>query len=387
MTSDSKIKDCILIAEELAQEFCTGRVSTSLLANSWKEENPTLYTDLKKQEHLAEELAFHDAQDAESALRETEKYLTVPPKRITVWPFVRIAASVLLVVGMATLWLLQKESKVRVALPVNITSTTPQSTSILNNQLITSSASAFTVKGNQLLSRSEDGEENVSITLKKDNGFNKLVVPPGGEYRLTLEEGTEIQINGASELLFPTRFMGASRNVRLSGEAFFQVKTDKEKPFQVAVDVLKIVATGTSFNIRAYKDEDDIQVSLIEGAIHICKGEEQLAVLSPGQTLNYTKSTGTFEWTEVTQTAVTDWTAGKFIFHDEPIEQIMKELSRWYNVKITVSPEISQKRYSGILSRKQPLEDILKSLHLTNELDFKINGNNSINAMKMKNEY
>lgn len=384
MTED-KIKESIQIAEELAGEICTGKTSTSSLAEEWKKESPVLYEELRKQEQLPEEIAFHDSINIDEALQQVNKHIILPPRKLNIGVISSIAASFLLIVSTATLWL-WTENKKGVIPEWATTAPVTSNTSIIaqNNEPVVLPENNLTVKGNQLLGSTLDGKQNISIKLKPDNQFNKLSVPTGGSYQLTLEDGTVVQVNAASELSFPTHFKKHLRQVRLQGEGYFRVKSNPQSPFNVLLGTLNVQVTGTTFNIRAYEAEKNIRITLVEGSVNVREGQKVLATLSPGEQFTYQKTTGEYNTTQANISAITGWTEDKFVFRNEPIGSIMAELSRWYNVEISVSEDIQDIRYSGILSRKQPLTDILNILQLTNELDFKFHRDRRIDAIEKK---
>lgn len=384
--TDNQIKESIRIAEELAKEICTGQASTSHLATKWKEESPELYEKIKKQEYLPQEISFHDSINTEEALQEVNKRIVLPTRRFSIRT-IGIAASFLLIIGAASWWLWSGNQE---KVTENWTSSIPgdSKTSIVtqNNQAVVLTENNLTVKGNQLIGSTMDGTKNIAIDLQPGSQFNKLSVPAGGEYQLTLEDGTVVQVNAASELLFPTRFEKHARQVRLKGEACFKVETNRESPFYVQLGTLNVQVTGTTFNIKAYEEEEDINIVLIEGSVNVREGQNLLASLTPGQLFNYRKATREYNISEANISAATGWTSGKFIFYNETIGNIMRDLSRWYDVEINVSKDIKDLRYSGILSRKQPLTEILDVLHLTNELDFKIYQDRKIDAIEKENQ-
>ncbi|WP_448778318.1 FecR family protein [Bacteroides congonensis] len=384
MTED-KIKESIQIAEELAGEICTGKTSTSSLAEEWKKESPVLYEELRKQEQLPEEIAFHDSINIDEALQQVNKHIILPPRKLNIRVISSIAASFLLIVSTATLWL-WTENKKEVIPEWATTAPVTSNTSIIaqNNESVVLPENNLTVKGNQLLGSTLDGKQNISIKLKPDNQFNKLSVPTGGSYQLTLEDGTVVQVNAASELSFPTHFKKHLRQVRLQGEGYFRVKSNPQSPFNVLLGTLNVQVTGTTFNIRAYEAEKNIRITLVEGSVNVREGQKVLATLSPGEQFTYQKTTGEYNTTQANISAIVGWTEDKFVFRNEPIGSIMAELSRWYNVEISVSEDIQDIRYSGILSRKQPLTDILNILQLTNELDFKFHRDRRIDAIEKK---
>lgn len=385
--TDDKIKESIQIAEELAKEICTGKTSTSSLAGEWKEESPELYEELRKQEQLPEEISFHDSIDVEESLQQVNRRIILPPRRFNMRMISSIAASFLLIIGTAALWMWMENSREEsipewaasapVAPKPSITAQDEKPMELAVNNL--------TVKDNLLTGSTLDGKKNVSIELSPDNKFNKLSVPAGGEYQLTLEDGTVVQVNAGSELLFPTHFKKHIRQVELRGEAYFKVKHNSEKPFHVLLGTLNVQVTGTTFNIKAYEEEGDICVALIEGSVNVREGQKVLATLLPGQLFTYHRTTREYNTAQANISAITGWTEDKFVFQDETIGTIMNELSRWYNVEISVSDDIRNIRYSGMLSRKQPLTEILNILQLTNELDFKFHRNRKIDALEKKN--
>lgn len=400
--SDQKIKESIQIAEELAKEICTGKPSTSLLAQGWKEEDPERYAEIRGQEKLAEEIAFHDSIDTNEALNEVSRRITPATKdgrfgrrslnnrrslfnRRTLFN-IGIAASFLLILGTAATWLWMENQDKEIAewvASVPVASKTSLTTQ--NDEPVELAANNLTVKGEQLVGSTMDGKKNVSIRLNTRNQFNKLSVPEGGEYRLTLEDGTVVQVNAASELKFPTHFKKHIRQVELHGEAHFQVKHNPDCPFHVLLGTLNVQVTGTTFNIKAYEEEGEICVALIDGSVNVRQGQKILASLTPGEVFTYRKQGGEYSTSQANLSAITGWTEDKFVFQDETIGNIMNELSRWYKVDITVSEDIKDIRYNGILSRQQPLADILNILKMTGELDFKFYRDRKIDAIEKEN--
>lgn len=388
--SDQKIKESIQIAEELAKEICTGKPSTSLLAQEWKEESPERYEEIRRQEKLAEEIAFHNSIDTNEALKEVSRKImpTIGSERVgrrTLYN-IGIAASFLLILGTAATWLWMENREKEIAEWVASMPTTPKTSLITqNDEPVELAANNLAVKGEQLIGSTMDGKKNVSIQLNTENKFNKLSVPEGGEYRLTLEDGTVVQVNAASELKFPTHFKKHIRQVELHGEAYFQVKHNPDCPFHVLLGTLNVQVTGTTFNIKAYEEEGVISIALIEGSVNVREGQKVLATLAPGELFTYRKQGGEYNTSQANIAAITGWTEDNFVFQNETIGNIMNELSRWYKVDITVSEDIKDIRYNGILSRKQPLAEILNILRMTNELDFKFHRNRKIDAIEKEN--
>lgn len=384
------LEESIHIAEELANDLIYiyrergAKIESSPLLEEWKEKHPSLYDELKSGNELSGRMAFYRQTETEIPLQEIRQRIHPSKNRLSIIRTVGIAASFILILSLAAIALLQEKTEKEI--PTRLwTQTIPgkEKSSITtgDNQTVWLDAPTLIVKGNQLIDGTENGKKKISI--KDDQGFqlNKLDVPAGGEHTLTLADGSSIKVNSATELWFPTHFGKSTRHTRLQGEAYFQVEANQEHPFVVNLsDGIQVKVTGTTFNIHSYKEEDEIQVALIEGKIDIIKDKETVASLIPGELFTYHKGTETFEVETPDMSDITDWTTDTFIFHDESIENIMKKLSRWYNVKINIHQEIKDIRYTGILSRKQPLEETLEALRMTNELDFDIKQTNIVNV-------
>lgn len=278
MMTDDKIKESIQIAEEVAKEICTGKTSTSPLAGEWKEELPKLYEELLKQEQLPDEISFHDSINVDEALQQVNKRIVLPPRRFNIHVISSIAASFLLIIGTATLWLWMENREEVVPEWVASVPVAPKTSIIAqNDEPVELAENNLTVKGNQLYGSSLDGKKNISIELKPNNEFNKLSVPAGGTYQLTLEDGTVVRMNAASELVFPTHFKKHVRQVELKGEGYFQVEPNPERSFLVLLGTLNVQVTGTTFNIKAYEQEKNICITLLEGSVNVREGQKVLA--------------------------------------------------------------------------------------------------------------
>ena len=376
------MKDDIRIAEELAKELCTGSTSSPLL-QTWKEQSPRLYEELKRQSDLPDSLAFHDSINVKAAMHDVHKRIfpTYYNRMRLLRRVCTVAASLLLLVGIGTLWVMQEREKSIKEWTSAMPGKEKASITIGNSQPMQLPAHNLVVKDNRLICSANDGHPQTSIKLQPKNTFTKLDVPAGGEHSLTLEDGTVVQVNSASQLLFPSRFKSGIRKVRLTGEAYFQVKADKEHPFIVQLDeAVSVQVTGTTFNVKAYEEENEIRVVLVEGSIDMLKGNNLLASVLPGQLFVYRKDTQEYHIEDTEVAEATDWMNETFVFRDEPIENIMRKLSRWYNVDITVNDDIKDLRYTGILSRKQPLSETLDALRMTNELDFNIHRDKKVDV-------
>ena len=199
--------------------------------------------------------------------------------------------------------------------------------------------------------------------------YNTLVVPRGGEYMLELSDGTKVWLNSDSELRFPVAFVGDRRSVEIEGEAYFDVAPDKEHPFIVKTSHTSIRVTGTSFNVRAYADEDTESTTLISGTVRINSGNEEFELV-PNQHYTYNKNTGTNTVANVNTDLYTSWESGSFIFLNVPLENVMSYLSKWYGFQYSFEDEAAkQVRIGASLNRyanMNPIIDMITELNLVN---------------------
>lgn len=233
------------------------------------------------------------------------------------------------------------------------------------------------LKSGQLVYKSK----NSKTTTPKSISFNSLSVPRGGQYQITLPDGSKVWLNAASSLKFPTTFSGKQRKVELTGEGYFEIAQNKESPFYVEVlttekaeDNMTVEVLGTHFNINAYKDESSMRTTLVEGAVRIVKGSDS-KILRPGQQANINDRTNKIIITSADLDEVTAWKNGLFHFDDEDMASIMRKIARWYDIKVTYQGDIPTGHYTGIISRNTNLSEVLKVLELSG-VRFKIDGRN-----------
>lgn len=197
--------------------------------------------------------------------------------------------------------------------------------------------------------------------------------PKGGTYQLILSDGTHVWLNADSKLSFPSQFVGNNRTVTLSGEAYFEVAKNKAKPFVVNYGKSAVEVLGTHFNIMAYKDEAASKVTLIEGAVKVNSGAEKV-LLKPGQQAEISERAGAVIAlnNDIDTEQVVAWKNGYFMFANEPVESIMRKISRWYDVTVVYEDNLQDKALWGTVSRFKNVSEVLKRLELTGVVRFKM---------------
>lgn len=204
--------------------------------------------------------------------------------------------------------------------------------------------------------------------------YNTLSTPMGGQYQLSLPDGSKVWLNSGSSIRFPTAFIGKERVVELKGEAYFDITENKKMPFIVRTNKsMDIKVLGTQFNVMAYDDEKSINTTLVEGSVQILK-ESGTAFLEPGQAAILNKGTGKIKVAEADIDEAVAWKNGYFIFSNENIESIMRKVSRWYNIEVDYQGNLSNKDFVGAISRDKNISELLKMLELTGAIHFKVDG-------------
>lgn len=198
--------------------------------------------------------------------------------------------------------------------------------------------------------------------------FNSIETPRGGQYQVTLPDGTKVSLNAASSLTYPASFATLKeRRVELKGEAYFEVAKDKKHPFLVKTENQEIEVLGTHFNINSYTDEPMAKTTLIEGSV-LVKASDTEQILKPGyQAIN---SMGGLRVVEANVDEVLAWKNGYFMFDNEGIESVMRKISRWYNVDVVFKGNVPKDKFGGTVSRFENVSQVLRKLTYTDKVHF-----------------
>ena len=231
-------------------------------------------------------------------------------------------------------------------------------------------------KNRSLNYTSVNNESKKQITV-----FNELLIGKGEEYQLVLSDGTQVWLNSESRLKFPVQFAKNRREVILEGEAFFEVTKNPEAPFIVKTGPMNVEVLGTSFNVSAYKDEANIQTTLVEGKVRVSStfGQSQEQVLKPNEQAVFNKSNNQIEIIEVNAALYACWREGVFVFDEDNLEDILKKLSRWYDLNVFFkSEEVRAYQFSGKLPRFKNCNELLEMIEKTTDVQFTMKENRTV---------
>ncbi|MCO5949003.1 FecR family protein [Mucilaginibacter flavidus] len=229
-------------------------------------------------------------------------------------------------------------------------------------------------QGQTVLKKDKDGRIIYEVPGAKgvDSSaiFNTITTPRGGQFQVVLSDGSKVWLNSASSITFPAAFSKTERKVTITGEAYFEIAKNKNKPFKVVTGRQIVEVLGTHFNINAYTDESAIKTTLIEGSVKI-SADAQTAILKPEQQSSLFNNKISINTVDTDN--VLAWTTGNFQFEKAEIPSIMREAARWYDVDIKYEGEIPKRRFTGSISRSVNLSELLKMLKYTG-INFKIAG-------------
>lgn len=219
----------------------------------------------------------------------------------------------------------------------------------------------------------KDGQIDYSLSGKQDVvTYNTLSTPRGGQYSITLSDGTKVWLNSSSSLRFPTAFTTSQRKVELTGEGYFEVAKNPARPFKVQVNEMEVQVLGTHFNIMAYQDEAMTKTTLLEGSVRINKNNTS-TLLKPGQQIKIKQGENAGKVEEANIEEAIAWKNGMFYFNGATIEVIMRQLERWYDIDVVYEGAVSE-HFNGVISKNVGIAKVFEMLELTGAVHFRIQG-------------
>lgn len=212
-----------------------------------------------------------------------------------------------------------------------------------------------------------------------DTLYHTIEVPRGGEFHLTLSDGSRVWLNAESKLTYPLIFGKSERKVRLEGEAYFEVEPGKGR-FVVEAGSMDVRVLGTAFNVNAYEDEATVRATLVHGKVEVVvKEDASCRVLMPGEQAMLNRATGQLEVEKVNTSLYIQWMKGQFVFRDAPLSDIMRTLARWYQMDYEFTdPELESLCFYGVINRFEQVENLLRQFEKTGKVYFEYQGNKVI---------
>ncbi len=365
------------IVNRLIYEYLIGEISESdrKKLEDWVNdtpENKAFFDKINASQEISETFTVYKKIDYKKAFSEFVSHTGHKVPKIQLSSWLKYAAAIVLLIALSTpvYYLLQKDEA-------------PVLPGYSHAVLITEDGSEINLQergtrdiasNNTIVATNLNGTLSYHNTASNSEAkYNTIKVPRGGEYRITLSDGTKVHMNSESTLTYPIAFKGDTRDVELKGEAYFEIAPDKDKPFYVLTDEIKVKQYGTAFNVKNRKS-DVIEVVLIHGSVSLISGDDQNEYkIKPSQLASYSKSSKDVGVETVDVEPYVAWTEGKFIFNDKTLKEIMETLSLWYDVDIHFEDKSFEKlRFTGNIPRKEPIENILKSIEFTTEVKMEV---------------
>jgi len=289
------------------------------------------------------------------------------------WQIAAAVAAVLLTAGW---WMLsQKPSQEEIliyAKQQNISDTTTETRLMLgNNRQVTLSGTNATLKYNQQGVLVNNKQQVKQESNGEETQYNTLIVPYGRRAHITMEDGTVAWLNAGSRLIYPVVFDGLKREVFLEGEAYFDVSQKAGVPFFVYTNNLRTAVLGTGFNVSAYPDDGEQSVVLVTGNVKVkANNSNKEQLLSPGDKAGFTVSDQQLSKIAVNTLEYTAWKDGRLLFEHAPLNHIIKRLSRYFNIHITLDTN-EQATFSGDLDLADNVETVLDAVSASTGLNYK----------------
>lgn len=385
-----KIRSVIEISELIAHDI-RGQLSPKEKESLEKwlnssERNQKLYRKIFNKDNLYERNKLYKSIDVDQAWNEVSAVLDVQPRERILLLILKYAAAIMIPVflGITTYWYLNKDH------PQKTSQTTSEIQPGIRNAVLvmadgknvnlTSDSTRNLVENDGTEIRNTNDELSYAEqTTKKTKKplLNTLIVAQGGEYSLVLSDGTRIFVNSMSKLVFPVRFSGDKREISLEGEAYFEVAKDKSKPFIVTIKGIQVEVLGTSFNIRAYPDDDRSFTTLVEGKVKLNPTNQSSnnCFLEPDQQAVYDPSSNGIVIQKVDAKQIVQWSTGRYFFNDQSLDEIMKTLSRWYDFNYRYEDEsLKMIRFEGGLNKYESIDPILDIITKTGKVKISVTG-------------
>ncbi|MEG2339630.1 MAG: FecR domain-containing protein [Odoribacter sp.] len=211
-------------------------------------------------------------------------------------------------------------------------------------------------------------------TLGSCNEYHTLTVPRAGEYVMVLSDGSRVWLNSETEMKYPVVFSKDRREVFVTGEAFFEVVKDSTRPFIVCTAKTRTTVLGTSFNVMSYQDEQQTEITLVQGAVSVDAGKDNCRIL-PGQQVLVNNRSLKMDRREVNASFYTSWKDGLFDFDNMPLSELVAKLERWYDVDFFfMSRDAAERRFTGAIKRNNTLQFMLDFIQKTSGVHCVIKG-------------
>ena len=379
-----KIKETLSISDKISDILSKELdVGSQHVLDSWlaqNEQNKALFNKICSDNTIREKIYNYKNSDAEQAFNDFLKARKQRSNRRIYYRFLSGAAVIAICFGFWALIRIQEQETQN----LQVTETEQQLSDMPANKpvLTLGDGTRMNVWGDNLYFKETEKGQKIMLgdsllSQKEDSitadSYNTLEVPLRCDFNFTMSDGTRVWLNAASTLKYPAKFAADSRTVYASGEIYLEVAKDAGRPFYVVVDGITVKVLGTSFNIRAYADENDTKVTLLEGKIAAQINDKEYT-LTPGKQLKRDKTFGETSVRTVDPAEIVSWTRGYYIFKKARLQEVVNTLKNWYGVNIMLSSGASDIIYTGVVNKEEKLEVFLRRLEEVSNVKCSCNG-------------
>ena len=379
-----KIKETLSISDKISDILSKELdVGSQHVLDSWlaqNEQNKALFNKICSDNTIREKIYNYKNSDAEQAFNDFLKARKQRSNRRIYYRFLSGAAVIAICFGFWALIRIQEQETQN----LQVTETEQQLSDMPANKpvLTLGDGTRMNVWGDNLYFKETEKGQKIMLgdsllSQKEDSitadSYNTLEEPLRCDFNFTMSDGTRVWINAASTLKYPAKFAADSRTVYASGEIYLEVAKDAGRPFYVVVDGITVKVLGTSFNIRAYADENDTKVTLLEGKIAAQINDKEYT-LTPGKQLKRDKTFGETSVRTVDPAEIVSWTRGYYIFKKARLQEVVNTLKNWYGVNIMLSSGASDIIYTGVVNKEEKLEVFLRRLEEVSNVKCSCNG-------------
>ena len=379
-----KIKETLSISDKISDILSKELdVGSQHVLDSWlaqNEQNKALFNKICSDNTIREKIYNYKNSDAEQAFNDFLKARKQRSNRRIYYRFLSGAAVIAICFGFWALIRIQEQETQN----LQVTETEQQLSDMPANKpvLTLGDGTRMNVWGDNLYFKETEKGQKIMLgdsllSQKEDSitadSYNTLEVPLRCDFNFTMSDGTRVWINAASTLKYPAKFAADSRTVYASGEIYLEVAKDAGRPFYVVVDGITVKVLGTSFNIRAYADENDTKVTLLEGKIAAQINDKEYT-LTPGKQLKRDKTFGETSVRTVDPAEIASWTRGYYIFKKARLQEVVNTLKNWYGVNIMLCSGASDIIYTGVVNKEEKLEVFLRRLEEVSNVKCSCNG-------------
>jgi transmembrane sensor len=342
------------------------------------DENLELFERLTDEKNIEEAMKWMESVETEKSLQKRKEQISFnrSKRRIRFWQYA-VAASIIIAAGILIYKYrdsnYEKKNNVVATNSYDIQPGSDKAILKIGNgkMIVLDNAKPDTSINEQIKIFGEKGEVVYNNNgAGKELEYHELSIPRKGKYKLLLPDGTTVWLNSESSIRFPTAFIGKERKVFVTGETFFEVAKNKEKPFIAVGGDLRVEALGTQFNINIYKNEHIASATLVEGSVLVSSSKNE-NILKPGQQAQIT--TNDFKVVETDAMDAIAWKNDQFKFTNTPVDVIMRQIERWYDAE-TVWQDKVDFHFNGTIDRSVPVSKLLHYMEKTGQVHFRIEG-------------